>query len=524
MGRLGSRCFASTLVAFSMTACAQYREQVPRPVVSAVPVSSGPAMQSVGGRLLLTLDAVMEFPSGAPAFAYNGMIGVAPTLRMKQGDAILLTLHNRLPPTNFTPNAVNVHFHGLDVSPNTAQDEVVTTLANPGQTIHYALEIPATQQPGLYWYHTHSHGEAYWQATSGMSGAILVEPATHHASDFAAIPQNILILRDVQDHPNIIGVPWYARKGTVALEMAAARQHGITQYHPADPDDVDSGGPCSAERYMHVTIEGTHDGVLQSAPGQRQLLRVLNASGGRIFDLAVDGERLGLVGIDGYPLNAYPGTPSVVWVDHFVLPPGGRAEFLVTGQGKEAYLRSRCYNSGPVGDRDPALILARLVPVARLRTSAGSSVAAESTEPPSGDPITVQAPAVQRLVTFSEDAAGYYINHQSFDMKSMKPMFVVRSGTMERWVIENDTDEVHAFHIHQVHFVVDDVNGRPLTLRYWQDTAIVPPQRHIGRNTIPGRITALIDFRSPLIKGTFPFHCHMLDHEDGGMMALVKVI
>jgi suppressor of ftsI len=109
-------------------------------------------------------------------------------------------------------------------------------------------------------------------------------------------------------------------------------------------------------------------------------------------------------------------------------------------------------------------------------------------------------------------------------MKSMKPMFVARSGTLEEWTIENTTDEIHAFHIHQVHFVVMKIDGKVPPLRFWQDTAIVPVQRHVGRKAIPGRITVIIDFRNPVIKGIFPFHCHMLDHEDGGMMALIQVV
>jgi FtsP/CotA-like multicopper oxidase with cupredoxin domain len=136
----------------------------------------------------------------------------------------------------------------------------------------------------------------------------------------------------------------------------------------------------------------------------------------------------------------------------------------------------------------------------------------------------VGAPAVHRLVTFTEDTGGYYINHQRFDMKRMQPMFTAASGTLEEWTIENDTDEIHALHIHQVHFTVTAINGKKVGLHYWCDTAIVPPTRRLGKKTVPGKITILVDFRNPVIKGVFPFHCHMLDHEDGGMMALIRVV
>jgi FtsP/CotA-like multicopper oxidase with cupredoxin domain len=104
------------------------------------------------------------------------------------------------------------------------------------------------------------------------------------------------------------------------------------------------------------------------------------------------------------------------------------------------------------------------------------------------------------------------------------PAIVARSGTLEEWTIRNDTDEVHDFHIHQVHFVVESLDGALIHPRTWRDTVLVPVQRRHGARTIPGTASILVDFRNPAIRGTFVFHCHMLDHEDGGMMATIKVI
>jgi FtsP/CotA-like multicopper oxidase with cupredoxin domain len=105
------------------------------------------------------------------------------------------------------------------------------------------------------------------------------------------------------------------------------------------------------------------------------------------------------------------------------------------------------------------------------------------------------------------------------------PAIVARSGTLEEWTIRNDTDEVHDFHIHQVHFVVEALNGEQIHPRTWRDTVLVPAQRRQGtRSSLPGTARILVDFRNPAIRGTFVFHCHMLDHEDGGMMATIKVI
>jgi FtsP/CotA-like multicopper oxidase with cupredoxin domain len=84
---------------------------------------------------------------------------------------------------------------------------------------------------------------------------------------------------------------------------------------------------------------------------------------------------------------------------------------------------------------------------------------------------------------------------------------------------------VHTFHIHQVHFIVEAVNGRPASGPHWLDTVDVPPRAHLAHGRIvPSAVKVLIDFRDPVVRGTFLFHCHILDHEDRGMMAKIRVI
>jgi FtsP/CotA-like multicopper oxidase with cupredoxin domain len=105
------------------------------------------------------------------------------------------------------------------------------------------------------------------------------------------------------------------------------------------------------------------------------------------------------------------------------------------------------------------------------------------------------------------------------------PRITVHSGTVEEWTIENDTDEVHVFHIHQIHFVVEDVNGTANPVPHWVDNIDVPPMGHGVRGSLhPSTVRVLMDFRDPIIRGTFYYHCHILDHEDNGMMAKIQVI
>ena len=103
-------------------------------------------------------------------------------------------------------------------------------------------------------------------------------------------------------------------------------------------------------------------------------------------------------------------------------------------------------------------------------------------------------------------------------------MFVVHVGTVEQWHIVNVTDEIHAFHIHQVHFYVEYVNGVKVAHPHWADTVVVPHRLSKHKNSKSGSIVAIMDFRDPVIKGTFLFHCHFLDHEDKGMMAKIQAI
>ena len=123
-------------------------------------------------------------------------------------------------------------------------------------------------------------------------------------------------------------------------------------------------------------------------------------------------------------------------------------------------------------------------------------------------------------MVFSEGNKHFFINGKAFKM-SDPPMFVVHTGTVEEWHIANVTTEIHAFHMHQIHFLVIKRNGVPVAHPYWQDTTVIP---HRQSPHTPGSLIVLMDFRDPIIKGIFLFHCHILDHEDAGMMAKIQAI
>jgi suppressor of ftsI len=485
------------------------------PPASALGDLSNPLeVQSSKGVAMLHLNAVLDPHTGAPAFAYQGS-EQAPTIRVKPGDTIDLTYENDLPPSSSDPlNMTNLHFHGLTVSPNPPADDVML-MAMPGQSIHYSLQIPPEQPPGIYWYHPHAHGETNWQVSNGMAGAIIVEGVSSYAPQLVGMRERVLIVRDNIIHPDF---------------STLAKLKRTRSSKRARLDNGQSSSACSSqpEDNHALTVNGITAPTISIAPGEQQFWRIVNAGAGRYLDLAVDGESLQLVSLDGVPLAAYPGNPVTQTVSHVLVPPAGRAEIIVKGQSSGAALRTLCVDSGPVGDPDPAAVLAVLTPLTSATTSK-SIVKASSlrfkANSGNGAYTTLPAPTTKRTITLSEtsDGLSFFINGQAFDMNA-PPLITAQSGTVEEWTVLNTTQEVHDFHIHQIHFVVEDVNAQTQSPYRWLDTVNVPYQTTAANGTTtPGEVKLLMDFRDPIIRGTFMFHCHVLEHEDGGMMAKIAV-
>jgi FtsP/CotA-like multicopper oxidase with cupredoxin domain len=108
-----------------------------------------------------------------------------------------------------------------------------------------------------------------------------------------------------------------------------------------------------------------------------------------------------------------------------------------------------------------------------------------------------------------------------FDPHSGIPNIVAKQGTVEDWIIENRSNELHAFHIHQLHFMLVEHLGKPVNEPFLRDTVNVP--YNTGRSLAYPSVRLRMDFRDPNTVGTFVYHCHLLEHEDGGMMGLIRV-
>jgi suppressor of ftsI len=481
---------------------------------------NAPEIVSSHGVVSLNIAAVINSTNGLPSFLYEGGY-VAPTIRVNPGDTIQVNLDDQLPPGLGLASEVNLHFHGLNVSPRRPADDVITMFAKSGQSIFYSVPIPATQPPGLYWYHPHVHGQTDVQVgRGGMSGAIVIDGIEKQLPELAKMPEHILIVRELGNNggelPHNDGAP---KGGMDAMgAMGSESSAGTTANVPCAP--LPDGDYISVNSQIHPTIRIT--------PGKPEFYRILNATGHRHLDLTLGGTAMHVVAVDGYPVDSYPGAPSSFVQTHIVVPPAGRVEFVATGAAS-GELRSQCFDSGPIGDADPPQLLAHLRPWPNsagheqgiasfrgLRSAAPLHIGEVST------PLV--APAATRHVFFSEDAKGFYINGRAYS-PTEAPVFVVHVGTVERWIVQNLTGEDHDFHLHQVHFHVETVDGVPVPHPLWRDTVVVPHATLRSDGTSkPGELVLIADFRDPNVRGTFLFHCHILDHEDGGMMAKIEAI
>lgn len=554
------------------TVCPQGGTHPPLPLPAPVgnALSDPQQLRSQNGQLTFNVVASQNATSGSPQFTYNGA-NVPPTLRLLPGDTLIVNLTNNLP----TPpsgagylNDTNLHYHGLHVTPNAPGDDSIDMLAMPGQTLHYQIAIPTNHPTGLYWYHSHAHGEAERQNLSGMSGALIIDGVSQYVPQVANMPERVLIARDVlpagqvlpaADKNQVRAMFWAMQHGSHAAAPAA--MHGMPMrgmaMHGMSMDTPVRGSTTAKTRNPFVVVDAKYRRFVRPAasthcvagetavknwtlngqtnpsigirPGEQQFWRLVNAGSDTYLDVTVDNTQMKIVGIDGVPLASVGNAPMSV--SHYVVPPASRLEFIVTGppSGKTAYLRTNCFDAGQAGPAMPAATLAtinaassssdnalhrdRIAVKSALRTARVHGVAFMRNF------VRNAGIARTQTLTYSDQNT---INGQAYD-PSGAPLFYAQSGTMEEWQIVNNSSQVHTFHIHQVHFLVQSIVGGTAieqnNVGQVIDNVNVPAATANG----PGSVKLLMDFTDPTIIGTFLLHCHILSHEDAGMMAKIRV-
>jgi FtsP/CotA-like multicopper oxidase with cupredoxin domain len=519
-------------------------------------VSEPPQLESQNGVLEVTMEFLTVTDSqGLVRYCYVSSTGLeAPTLVVNPGDKLIIHFRNDLPapsaassadnmagmkmtlsssdnaaddsPTPSTSSAcngamsaaaTNIHFHGTNVAPVCGQDEVVHTLVQPGQSFDYNVQIPANEPPGLYWYHPHPHGFSEGQVQGGATGALIVEGLQNVDTALAGLTERTFVLRD-QTLPN------------------------------SELNDSDIPAWDISINYVPVTYPNYTPAIIQTNPGQQELWRVANTAADTIMDLeyVVNGtpQAMQVVAIDGYPIASGSSGLQSESETSILLPPGARAEFVVTtpNVGDQAQLATQYWNTGPDGDFDPTRTIASIVSGNGIEGSSAHGATAVRHLPTRALKTRVTrfanlasaTPRAQRNLYFSEvlqdpsnpnSPTNFYITEQGqqpalFTM-DQPPNIVVHSGTVEDWVIQNTALEDHIFHIHQIHFQVLEVNGQPVNDPAIRDTVDLPYWS--GTGAYPS-VKVRMDFRDPNIVGTFVYHCHILQHEDAGMMGEIQVL
>lgn len=421
--------------------------------------------------------------------SYEG--GLAPTLRMKPGETLKVRLANDLPPNrDWMPrditrphqfNNTNFHFHGAHCSPSGIADNVMRTML-PGKSYDIEIALPADHTRGTYWYHPHHHGSADVQVASGMVGAIVVE------GDFAEVPEIAA-----------------ARERVMLLSQVVFDAFGMIE------DFGSTLFPEDATRFL--AINGQRRPTIAMRPGEVQRWRVVGSQYQDNILMELAGHRLNVIAYDGIALGAMQEKKQLL------MAPGQRADVLVQAGAPGTYeLNAMPYDQGHASPSGPlarvvvsgepmAMKLPSALPRPPFETIRDSEITNRRTlvfsgagDPPDNDP----GAHWQEFTTL--------IDGKTFDPARIDQR--VKLGAVEEWTIRNiHHHDDHVFHIHTNPFQVTEIDGKRPDDLVWRDTVTVT---RAGGSTV---------FRSRFLDytGIFMLHCHMMNHEEMGMMQTVEV-
>jgi FtsP/CotA-like multicopper oxidase with cupredoxin domain len=399
------------------------------------------------------------------AWTYNGGIP-GPLIRTRVGDRLIVHFRNEL------DEPTTVHWHGvrvpieMDGVPGISQPEV-----KKGESFTYDFVV---RDAGLYWYHPHVMSAA--QVGFGLYGALLVEDP---ADGVGVADQLTLVLSDIG----------FNAKGVL---------------EPADSGG--SAGMVFGREGDYVLANGRRRPTLRARPGAPQRWRIVNAAKSRFFYLDLDGQPFTVIGSDG-GLQAKPETTDILLVT-----PGERVDVIVSPKGKAGTplpLRAMLYNRGygSVEYRAVEEVLTieftKQAPIV-----AGPVTVARAIPMPSVDGATA-VDVVLTLPPMKNNKSEFQVNGVPF--WKAKP-YQATLGEKQLWIVRNESDWDHPFHLHGFFFQVIDEDGQPLRPLAWKDTVNVPMKATV-------RLLVTFDERP----GEWMFHCHILDHADGGLMGTVLV-
>jgi FtsP/CotA-like multicopper oxidase with cupredoxin domain len=509
--------------------------QVATPVAGTVELPQPNVLSSVGGELALNLTATpgtvdMRAPLLVKTYTYDNVVP-GHTWEIRPGDTLRIDLINNLPPLSHDEpvdpvrphewTTTNLHTHGLHVSPAGNGDNVFLAIP-PGERQAYEIRLPDDHPSGIYWYHPHRHGGVAQQVRAGMAGMIVVRGEIDEVEEVRAAKEQIMVMQ--------------------AIELGDELQLLDPIPHP---------GPNQAfvpRSHILYTVNGVLNPTITMYPGEVQRWRMLNAAEGKFMSVALEGHDFNILAWDGLTLAEPEGAELAM------LSSGNRVEVLVKagrpglynlmlspGSSQKPYIPGMPLPASgtPVASPVPTMIdthgammrglpdiPGELVvrPILTLEVKGEGPEMALPAALPAWDPPMLPIARTRQFaftVERGEDEIEFIdfgVDGVPFDIN--RPPYQVKLNTAEEWTLSNgiDTrypDHAHVYHIHINPFRITKINGRTLDRPRWRDTYVLS-----GKNgdslTFESNFT---DFT-----GKFVEHCHVLTHEDLGMMSAIEVV
>ncbi|MEQ9620036.1 MAG: multicopper oxidase domain-containing protein [Deltaproteobacteria bacterium] len=498
---------------------------------------------------------------GGVVTSYNSLFP-NPTLIAEPGDTIRLNiLDERLPeeklqdtsqswdPTHPVPKNSNIHYHGLLVSPTGNGDNVYRSFL-PGGDYVSEINIPENHDRGVNWYHPHFHRSTATQVYGGLAGILQVGNVvdTDKRSVYGGFAQRILVLNGMALAES--------KKNAGMFEIGPT---GIgTSPHFTDPDpSAAQGSPSDAPNYAPTYfVNGQVNPIIEMRPGETQVWTLANVSPFSAYSLgifqigsngAVDPNgplfKSVMIAQDGNdhftPVRTYFTKQRDINKDTYVAP-GERITWAITAPAEPgdyylANVKDSAYTN--LVSNLPAMLT--FEPPASYVPSVIMATVRVKGEPVDTPAPTVEAeyppedfdaePEVTRNISFDFDEHNLRgrINFGYFPDVAMPQSY---SGDYERWVISTFSQVSHPFHIHQGQFVIEkieyfeDQELTKLRTDLPQNPVINDVPRDIDTFAFPGRSKTYIKLKASNFVGKFVMHCHLLLHEDSGMMVTVRVL
>lgn len=433
-------------------------------------------LRSSGGRL--TVDLVAEHTATtingqhAHLMTYNGT-SPGPTLVAKPGDTITVNFTNKL------GEPTNLHMHGLHVSPSGRSDNVFIEVQN-GETLTYQYTLASDHPSGPFWYHPHHHGMAADQVFGGLYGALIIEDPT----PIVVEQERVFVVSDI----------------TLSNNGEVARQSMMNRMMGREGETLLLNGQISPE----------YAGVSEST----ERWRIVNSCTSRYLELTIPGGTAQVLAFDSGKF-AQPQA-----VTKFKLAPGNRADLLVALGANPVAL---AYTTVPHNDMKGAGVVTKTYANYPLATVTPSSNTVALPAPTNvvqnpGPSLRNAAVSAKRTFTLAMPAGmgamggmsgNFTINGAAFNPDVVNTR--VSLGTVEEWTIINATTMDHPFHLHV--WPMQVLTSGNISYQGTQYRDVV---------NVPANSQSIVRVHFDQFAGQAVYHCHILDHEDFGMMGIIE--